>query len=231
MFFGWFNTVFSIVFPLIFFGLMCLFIFTLISNLRTWNKNNHSPRLSVPAADPANGKETYLAADGSLTDRWQAKDQRVIGCTDPDLEGNLGLNAGWKGLQLNLYFTYRIGGQNYNYTLVDRVENADKRYNTDRRVLEQRWQQPGDITFFKDVKDESQTRPTSRFVEDYNYLQLSALNLSYDFPTPLTRKWRMENIRISFSMNDVFRASSIKAERGIDYPFARAFRTSLRVIF
>ena len=36
MFFGWFNTVFSIVFPLIFFGLMCLFIFTLISNLRTW---------------------------------------------------------------------------------------------------------------------------------------------------------------------------------------------------
>ena len=50
MFFGWFNTVFSIVFPLIFFGLMCLFIFTLISNLRTWNKNNHSPRLSVPAA-------------------------------------------------------------------------------------------------------------------------------------------------------------------------------------
>ena len=178
--------------------------------------------------NPANGKETY---DGSLTDRWQAKDQRVIGCTDPDLEGNLGLNAGWKGLQLNLYFTYRIGGQNYNYTLVDRVENADKRYNTDRRVLEQRWQQPGDITFFKDVKDESQTRPTSRFVEDYNYLQLSALNLSYDFPTPLTRKWRMENIRISFSMNDVFRASSIKAERGIDYPFARAFRTSLRVIF
>ena len=90
--------------------------------------------------NPANGKETYLAADGSLTDRWQAKDQRVIGCTDPDLEGNLGLNAGWKGLQLNLYFTYRIGGQNYNYTLVDRVENADKRYNTDRRVLEQRWQ-------------------------------------------------------------------------------------------
>ena len=39
MFFGWFNTVFSIVFPLIFFGLMCLFIFTLISNLRTYQIN------------------------------------------------------------------------------------------------------------------------------------------------------------------------------------------------
>lgn len=99
--------------------------------------------------NPANGKETYLAADGSLTDRWQAKDQRVIGCTDPDLEGNLGLNAGWKGLQLNLYFTYRIGGQNYNYTLVDRVENADKRYNTDRRVWNKDGSNPETSLFSK----------------------------------------------------------------------------------
>lgn len=181
--------------------------------------------------NPASGKEMFVAADGSVIDYWRAEDQRVIGCTDPDLEGNLGLNAGWNGLQLNMYFRYRIGGDSYNYTLVERVENADKRYNTDRRVLEGRWHQPGDITFFKDVKDNTSTRPTSRFIENYNYLQLSSLNLSYDFPMKLTRKWHMENLRLTFSMNDVFRASTVKAERGLDYPFARAFRTSIRVIF
>lgn len=181
--------------------------------------------------NPASGKEMYIAADGSRTDIWKAADQRVIGCSDPDLEGNLGLNTGWKGIQLNLYFRYRIGGQAYNSTLVQRVENVDKRYNTDRRVLEKRWHQAGDVTFFKDVKDQTQTQPTSRFIEDYNYLQLSSLNLSYDFPRRLTSRWHMENLRLSFSMNDVFRASSIKVERGLDYPFARAFRTSLRVIF
>lgn len=181
--------------------------------------------------NPATGKEVFVAANGTLTDIWRAEDQRVVGCTDPDLEGNLGLNAGWKGIQCNLYFRYRIGGQQYNQTLVDRVENADKRYNTDRRVLEKRWTSPGDVTFFKDVKDNTYTQPTSRFVEDYNYLQLSSLNLSYDFPAKLIRKWHMENLRLSFSMNDVFRASSIRTERGLDYPFARAFRTSLRVIF
>lgn len=224
-----------------------------ISNsLKAWNKSQDESEenLNVPKVryiegesinaiwgvpslgiNPANGRETFIAADGSRTDTWNSKDQRVIGCSDPDLEGNLGLNAGWKGVQLNLYFRYRLGGQTYNQTLVDRVENADKRYNTDRRVLEQRWQKAGDVTFFKDVKDESATRPTSRFIEDYNYLQLSSLNLSYDFPLTLTRKWHMENVRLSFSMNDVFRASSVKAERGLNYPFARAFRTSLRVIF
>ena len=181
--------------------------------------------------NPANGKELFLTRKGEITEEWDYRDKIVAGCTDPELEGNIGTNLIWKNFTLNVLFHYSFGGQVYNSTLASRVEGADPAANADKRVLEQRWQQPGDITFFKDVKDESQTRPTSRFVEDYNYLQLSALNLSYDFPTPLTRKWRMENIRISFSMNDVFRASSIKAERGIDYPFARAFRTSLRVIF
>lgn len=181
--------------------------------------------------NPASGKEIFIASDGTLVDKWNAKDQQVIGCTDPKLEGNLGLNAGWKGIQLSCYFMYRLGGQEYNSTLVERIENVDKRYNTDRRVLAARWQKPGDVTFFKDVKDNTDTRPTSRFVEDYNYLQFSSMNLSYDFPRRLTQKWRMESLRLSFSMNDVFRASSIKEERGLDYPFARSFRTSLRVIF
>ena len=181
--------------------------------------------------NPANGKETYLAADGSLTDRWQAKDQRVIGCTDPDLEGNLGLNAGWKGLQLNLYFTYRIGGQNYNYTLVDRVENADKRYNTDRRVLEQRWQQPGDHTFYKDIADRSVSKATSRFVQDYNYLELSNISLSYRFDPRLLKKIGFSALRIGLNSNNLFYASTVKRERGLDYPFARQVTFSLNLNF
>ena len=181
--------------------------------------------------NPANGKEIFVALDGSKIDEYRVSEMQPIGCTDPKLEGNLGLDAGWKGLQLSVYFRYRIGGELYNETLVNRIENADKRYNTDRRVLEARWTNPGDITFFKDVKDETYTRPTSRFVVDYNYLQLTSLNLSYDFPDKLVKRIGMENLRLSFSMNDVFQASSVKQERGLDYPFARAFRTSLRVIF
>ena len=50
MFLGWFDMAFSIVFPLVFLTLAGIFIFSIITNFRTWNKNNHSPRLSVPAA-------------------------------------------------------------------------------------------------------------------------------------------------------------------------------------
>lgn len=181
--------------------------------------------------NPANGKEIFVDRDGRRTDTWNAKDQRPIGCTDPVIEGNISVNGGYKGFSLSMYLTYRLGGETYNQTLVDRVENADKRYNCDRRVLKDRWKEPGDVTFFKDIANSEVTQATSRFVEKYNYLKMSTLSASYDFNTAWLKHLRVQSLRLSFYMNDVFRWSSVKEERGLDYPFARSFRTSLRITF
>lgn len=222
-----------------------------ISNsLRAWNEVQddsvmNAPRVrfiegqslntiwGVPSKgiNPANGKEIFVSRNGTLTDTWNSSDQQPIGCTDPTIEGNVSLNGGYKGLSLSMYFTYSLGGDTYNQTLVDRVENADKRYNCDRRVLEDRWQKPGDVTFFKDVANNEVTQATSRFVEKYNWLKLSTLNVSYDFNGNWLKNIRVESLRLSFNMTDVFRWSSVKEERGLDYPFAHAFRTSLRITF
>ena len=42
-----------------------MFLFTMITNLHTWNKNNHSPELSVPAAVIA--KRTDVSSSRSLS--------------------------------------------------------------------------------------------------------------------------------------------------------------------
>lgn len=181
--------------------------------------------------NPANGKEIFITPDGRRVDVWDASYQQPIGVSDPDLEGNAGINLGHKGLSLSLYFKYRIGGQMYNTTLVERVENADKRYNCDIRVLEDRWKEPGDITFFKDIRDNSMTRPTSRFIEDYSFFQLASANIYYDFSKNIASKLGAKSLRVSFSMNDIFRLTTVKAERGINYPFSSSFRTSLRILF
>ena len=44
-FFGTFGMMFTIVFLLV----MGIFVVTIAQNIRQWNKNNHSPRLTVPA--------------------------------------------------------------------------------------------------------------------------------------------------------------------------------------
>ncbi|MEG2556775.1 MAG: hypothetical protein RSA53_11900, partial [Odoribacter sp.] len=74
--------------------------------------------------------------------------QIAVGDTEPAMEGYFGTNVDYKGWNLYTSFHYRMGGQIYNQTLIDRVENADPKQNADRRVLIDRWQKPGDVTIF-----------------------------------------------------------------------------------
>ena len=49
MFYSGFDALFSILFPLVFLFVLGMILFTVVGNLRTWGKNNASPRLAVPA--------------------------------------------------------------------------------------------------------------------------------------------------------------------------------------
>ena len=70
MFFGWFDVLFSFLFPILFLLFIGVFIWMLIRNIRTWNQNNHSPRLIVPAAVVAKRTEvshSHTANAGDMT--------------------------------------------------------------------------------------------------------------------------------------------------------------------
>lgn len=181
--------------------------------------------------NPMNGKEVYLDLNGNPTYVWSAANKVACGDTAPSLQGSFGLNADWKGINVNMSFLYECGGQLYNQTLVDRVENANLIYNADRRVLYDRWKKPGDIAFFKDIRDNSRTELTSRMIQDNNILQFKSLSISYTFPTSLSRKWAMERLKFTFLMEDLAYWSSIKRERGIDYPFSHTFNFGVQVQF
>lgn len=184
--------------------------------------------------DPANGRELFIKKNGMTTYTWCAEDQVVVGDRNPDAQGSWGINVGYKGIYLNASFMYQWGAQSYNETLLKRVENAEIRYqNVDKRVLSQRWKQAGDIVPYYDLNmNNSKTaahidRPSSRFVQDYNYLNFSSLSIGYDFSRELISKWRLRTLGIRFNANDICRWSSIKEERGTGYPFSRTYNFTL----
>ena len=47
MFYAGFDMLFSILFPILFLVVLGMILYTIIGNISTWNKNNHSPRLTV----------------------------------------------------------------------------------------------------------------------------------------------------------------------------------------
>ena len=184
--------------------------------------------------DPTTGKEIYLNRDGSVTDKWDATQEVVCGNTQPDFNGAFGVNISYKQWSLFASFLYEWGGQQYNQTLVDRVENAKiAQGNVDLRVLTDRWQKPGDVAQFKNIKDASLTTlPTSRFVQDNSFLRLNALTLTYDF----NREWLKRNLglrmlRLEASTSDLINWNSVRQERGLSYPKSYKFNFSVKAQF
>ena len=49
MFYAGIDLLFSILFPILFLVVLGMILCAIIGNISTWNKNNHSPRLTVPA--------------------------------------------------------------------------------------------------------------------------------------------------------------------------------------
>ena len=181
--------------------------------------------------DPTTGKELFVKKNGELTYTWDAEDKVICGDTEPKVFGNFGTNLYWRGWNLNLVFKYNLGADYYNATLAQRVEGADPAKNADRRVLKDRWKEPGQHALYKNIKDYKTTYISSRFVQKDNTVQLSTLSLSYEVNKAWISRFGMNTLRLSFYMNDVFRASSVKNERGIDYPFQRSFVFGLNVSF
>lgn len=182
--------------------------------------------------DPANGQEVFVKRDGSLTYVWNAADQVVVGDGVAKYGGSFGANMQYHAFTFNFALSYRLGGQVYNQTLVDKVENANTAYNVDVRLLEGRWKTPGQQSLYKNIADYSLTRPTSRFVQDQNELIFSSVNVGYDLSrASFVKALRMNRFAVGVTTNELARLSTVKTERGLDYPFARTISMTLQANF
>lgn len=185
--------------------------------------------------DPMTGNEIFIRKDGSYTFKWDSADEVICGDSTPDVEGAFGTSFYWKGFSVNAIFSYRYGGQAFLSTLFNKVENISDvqvKYNQDKRALYDRWQKPGDIAKFKRIDDTSTTNMSSRFIADDNTLELSTVSVGYE---TTAGKWLQSIGASSFNVriygNNLFRLSTIKEERGIDYPFSRSISASVGIRF
>lgn len=186
--------------------------------------------------DPATGEELYLNSDGAVTKYWDATNQVIIGDEEPAARGTFGFNLTWQRFSLYSTFMYEFGGQRYNNTLADKVEGADiTNKNADKRVLTERWNTPGDLAAFKKVLaghgGVETTKATSRFVQDYNWVNINSVTLEYDFDAKLIKPIGLSMLRFSIGANDLARWSSVELERGLNYPYSRKINFSLKASF
>ena len=184
--------------------------------------------------DPATGREVFLKKDGMQTFVYSASDEVVVGSSVPDVEGIIGMSFYYKKFSASVNFRYRLGGETKASALHEKVENIDLNSivkNQDKRALYDRWKKPGDKAKFKAVDDYSSTPLSSRFVVTENTFSGESISIGYELNASWLRGAGIEGMNVRFYMNDIFRISSFKEERGLDYPFARSLSFSLGVRF
>lgn len=185
--------------------------------------------------DPATGQEVYLKRNGEKTFVWDAADKVSVGETTPKWHGAISSSFMFRNWSVNVGFIYSLGAHIYNQTLVNKIENSSVAFNLDKRAMHSRWSEDNREAKYKSIRIiGSDTPQSSRFVQKENKLSFSSIALGYRFDPKnfgFLRSCRVNSLSLNFSMNDIAVLSTIKQERGLDYPFARSFNLSLSLLF
>jgi len=199
--------------------------------------------------DPGTGNEIFRKKDGTYTYQYDWADEVVIANSAPKFQGIISSNLSYRGFTLGLNFRYILNQGIFNEALFNKVENIEwntmVNNNQDKRALYSRWKEIGDIAQFRKIQLNDwnlagnnalgiteETLPSSRFVQKENSLNLESASIGYEFRSKLwMQRARLSNLRITGYMNDIFRISTVRRERGIDYPYAKSISFSLSANF
>lgn len=210
-----------------------------VSNSLTRYKDGYGPNdiwaVQSLGIDPSSGREIFLSANGEQTYNYSPDDVVRVGTAQPLAEGVLRGSLTYKGFTANVLLRYIFQKDNLNTALFNKVENISLKNvenNQDKRALYDRWQKPGDISQFKAISITSTTPISSRFVQKENTFSGESISLGYEFRD---QRWldglKLSNLRINTFFNDIFYSSTVRRERGIDYPFTKNVSMSIYATF
>lgn len=147
--------------------------------------------------DPSTGDIVYADVnyDGEIT----TADRTKVGNPHPDFIGGVTNTLSYKGFDLNVFFQGSYGNDVFHGSrlYLESLQGGDNQL----KVVNNRWQKPGDITAIPDATSNaaraaSNNRVSSRFIEDGSYLRLKNLTVGYNFPIKKgAQKW-ISNARI-----------------------------------
>lgn len=181
--------------------------------------------------DPATGKEIFIKKNGEYTFNYSSSEKVAVGNTNPILRGSMMTTVRWKGLSLSLSTSYTFGGDYYNSTIQDKVENIDKYHNVDARALTDRWKNPGDLKRYLSITSGETTHYSERFVEKRNEIYFSNIQVMYDVPVKRITKLGLRKLAVGFGFSDIGYLSTVRFERGTSYPYCRGINITFRPTF
>ena len=152
----------------------------------------------------ATGRPMWYDANGNITyNVSNPADYIPFGSELSDYFGGWSNNFSYKGLSLDIFFTYDMGREYYNQANFGWYQNGNNVRNSLERVYLGRWTEPGQITphprpiqGLAETNGDSYLRRSSRFLEDASFIRLKQITLGYNINPRLLGRLGLTNARV-----------------------------------
>ena len=162
----------------------------------------------------------YNYNDGSVTHSFQggdaiyedinhdgqinALDIVYLGNSLPKVNGGFNLTLRYGQFSVKARFMYRFGNKVVNTARM----NLEKMIGTDNQcaTVNYRWRKEGDVTPIpRALYDQGYNfQASDRYVEDGGFVRFQNLQVSYNFPKKLIKKWGLNQLQLYGSMNNLY---------------------------
>jgi TonB-linked SusC/RagA family outer membrane protein len=182
--------------------------------------------------NPANGKNQYYKADGSITETYSANDQVLLKGKSPLARffGSINSTLNYKQFDLSLQFYYNGGNYIYNQVYQNGVgdgANVSSIQNNQFTDVLGYWTKPGDIVQFPSITDASQkvNLTSDKFLQKGDYITLRDLVIGYNMPSDLLKKLRLAGLRFYVQGTNLWVGTKFKGYPEVGFP-NREFSTT-----
>ena len=154
-------------------------------------------RMIQPLAKPGDFKFADLDGDGQITD----KDRTFIGKPQPAASFGINLTAGWKGLDISLFFTGVVGNRIFNQPKA--FYGKLQKNNILQDLYENSWRHEGDQTKYPRITStdlNNNFRYSSWYLEKGSYVKLRNVQIGYSLPQAWLRRTKViQGLRVYVS--------------------------------
>lgn len=182
----------------------------------------------LPKDQQAEGEEGHGIIDEN--------DRVVVGKKDPKFYGGFSSNMSWKGFSLNAVFTYSHGAKAVSW-YYERLMSGTGITAAHKDMLD-RWTLQHTNTNIPRAdyigSDHYSPGETSWGIQDASFLRLATLTLAYDAPAAWLSKFKLTNVRIYTTANNLktwTRYKGYDPENGDAYPTARMYVVGINLGF
>ncbi|WP_303207655.1 SusC/RagA family TonB-linked outer membrane protein [Bacteroides oleiciplenus] len=189
--------------------------------------------------NPANGDPLWYDMNGEITPEFHESDKVLVGHSYiAPWQGGFGTTLSWKGLSLGAQFSWVADRWMMNNDRFFEENTTFDNYNLSRRMLYDRWKQPGDVTAVPRYGVTPQF--DTHLLENASFLRLKNLSLGYTLPASLLKRTKvLSAARVYAQAQNLFTFTDFS---GLDpesnsniykaqYPMTRQFTFGLEFTF